>query len=135
MLMACAPKPGDPRKHHTIAPEFVPYYQMYEDWYNVVIYDIPINFDNISEEYAGICQQWSNGYAEILISSPYWQYASEREKISLVFHELGHCHQHRAHTNTYLGDSCPVSLMDPYTVSQWCLDEHWDYYIDELRPD
>jgi hypothetical protein len=132
--MACAPKQGDPRKFHTIDPELVPYYAMYEDWYNVTIYDIPINFDILTNNQVGVCQTWSNGYREIRIEKAYWEAATEKEKIELVFHELGHCQQGRGHTSTYLTDGCPVSLMDPYTLDLWCLDTHWDYYIEELRP-
>jgi hypothetical protein len=94
---------------------------------------------------------------KVTIDTKYWKGLSEIRKKALVFHELGHCTLFRGHTSTkwddgsieykiekflfwigffedkgYLDDNCPASLMHPYTLSDHCLKNHWDYYIEEL---
>lgn len=61
-------------------------------------YDIPIAFTHIEGQTIGICTRWSNGYRQIEIDKEYWDSASERYRLSLISHELGHCDLLREHS-------------------------------------
>lgn len=93
---------------------------------------------------------------EIEIDRGFWSYATDLEKEELMFHEFGHCYLFRPHTEVspkkgfvgfmerllfklgildkkgYLKDGCPASYMHPYTLSDKCIKDHYEYYIDEL---
>lgn len=98
----------------------------------------------------------------IWISKEWWNraYTSEYDKMSVIFHELGHCVLYRYHTiepeesingdsfykwierimfklglytpKGYLKDGCPASIMHPYHFGELCLIAHYDYYMNEL---
>lgn len=95
-LVGCASN-LDPSK--TIDPRTVshdPTFNSYVETYIAqkgasLYYDIPIAFTNIEGQTIGICTRWSNGYRQIEIDKEYWDSASERYRLSLIAHELGHC--------------------------------------------
>jgi hypothetical protein len=94
---------------------------------------------------------------EVDISKEWWENTlSQPKRIELVFHELGHCILNRGHTQKPIGDDwldfferlgfkigmfeekdtlpdkCPASFMHPYTLSEQCINKHFNYYINEL---
>ena len=152
------------RAHKGIDPEFKPYIEEFiyiskgkvkkEDFKNLTI-----GFHNYkpNDSTAGTC--WEYGIlTEIDISEKWWkENPSIFQRQELVFHELGHCILHRAHTSPpeyssgfvswfekilfklkiltkkgYLSDGCPSSIMHPYTLSESCINKNYYYYIDEL---
>jgi hypothetical protein len=80
----------------------------------------------------GKCTRWSIGERQIEIDQAYWQdpTTTENEKISLIFHELGHCDLNRNHDESLRQDGYPKSLMCPYNLSFF--DEESEYYYAEL---
>ena len=95
---------------------------------------------------------------EIDISKKWWENnKSPLMRFELVLHEIGHCVLHRSHTERNytsngitkwfedmlfslnvikekdrLYDSCPASIMHPYTINEHCFKKHYLYYTEEL---
>jgi hypothetical protein len=132
LLTGCGIK--DPRTIRGIAPEIQPYVDLYlEVKGSPMNYDIPIQFDDFSSStQIGLCRSWTHGYRQITIDKEYWDntYVTEEMKISLIFHELGHCDLNRQHDETLRSDGWPTSLMYPYNFGYMLQDEQ--YYFDEL---
>jgi len=138
LLTGCA-KVKDPRTIHGIAPEIQPYVDLYlqaKCMYThncFMYYDIPIQFADFSNKSdIGICTWWSSGYRQITIDRVYWDnpYVTEDLKISLIFHELGHCDLNRQHNSALRSNGQPISFMYPYNVGYLLQDE--TYYFNEL---
>ena len=117
---------------------------------------------NMDEEYGketptvGYCAYKLFGFKNLIkIDIKYWKKASEIRRRNLIHHELGHCLMHLGHSapdgtwldwirrkfiewgiikksRIYLEDACPISLMHPYLVGEWCTAKHNKYYIKEL---
>lgn len=130
---------------------------------NVQFTDIvDIGFTKIdSNTIIGICSI-SNGIRKIYLDSQYWAEASWQSKVTLLFHELGHCYCGRPHDfgdgkmypdNTliailqeymarelytplrpkgYMDDGCPESIMHPTILTNTCFSEHYKYYTKEM---
>ncbi len=71
----------------------------------------------------------------ITVDPTYWfsAYTTERDKVSLIRHELGHCICKLSHNKAVMPDRCPASLMTPTTLSRECLIRHWENYTEELK--
>jgi hypothetical protein len=80
----------------------------------------------------GICYYSSRGKPVILIDKQDFYSLNEEVKNTLILHELGHCALGRGHTNRFLSDNCPISLMNPIVVNKNCWNTHKEYYINEL---
>lgn len=91
----------------------------------------------------------------IEIDPMYWKTAGEYEKWNLIFHEMGHCVCNLQHPDIkeesgfigwlndvgittvrkqehYLRDGCPATIMHPLNLSNECVADHQQYYIQEL---
>ena len=106
--------PKDPRTIHGVNPVFQPYLELYlQAKGRPLNYDIPIQFGKMpDDDTAAICTYWHNPeYRQITIDEEYWNnYTNEKEKIGLIFHELGHCDLNRDHDNRLI-NHIPRSLM------------------------
>jgi hypothetical protein len=114
--------------------------------------------DSWDTSYIGFCNPvLLDGTAEIDLDRQYFEKSSEIERQFTVFHELAHCVCFAHHTSPTNGDgfgdrlealmfklglyeetarlpdSCPKSLMHPYALSQYCMTQHIDYYMAELK--
>jgi hypothetical protein len=134
---------SDPRDIHGIDPAFAPYVKQFEDILGRSIGDIPIQFGPQNGDVIGVCVVWNSAWREIKIDPNYWKDGAydNDERMSLIFHELGHCVLNRGHLSsmwTYTNNqgpwSVPVSFMNPYVFfSDYppYLDLK-SYYINEL---
>lgn len=102
----------------------------------------------------GTCNYQSN---EIDINRRWWQgFHTPYERVQLLYHEFGHCLLKRGHSTPprvndffswveglafklnifkdkgYLKDGCPASFMHPYTLDDYCIYKHYNYYMSEL---
>jgi len=71
----------------------------------------------------------------VILDKKFWRTASPVQREELVFHELGHCilgRDHEEATQNLLGYTQPVSLMNPYILSEPDYLHMRDYYIAEL---
>lgn len=84
------------------------------------------------EQIVGYCQLSPGLVPTVVISTEYFNEIADAQREELIFHELGHCVLDRGHTATALGDGCPSSIMDPYTLDPYCYSEHYEYYKEEL---
>lgn len=102
LLSACGQQlqSADPRTVVGVDEEFIHYVDYYKSLKpsGKLDYDIPIAFVKLEGNVVGLCTRWSNGYRQIQIDPDYWAIAPERFKVSLIFHELGHCDLNRDHS-------------------------------------
>lgn len=120
---------------------------------------VNVGFKHIDNGNAiGVCYYFKN--REIDIDIDYWNKNSDTQRKILLFHELTHCHCGRGHDwgkdknypETYIEkkvqflrtvffgtrkagyfqDDCPMSLMHPSIVSDFCYYEHGERYLEEL---
>lgn len=98
--------------------------------------DIPINFHTPSEdEYQGVCYLYSDDSREIIVRRAWWDMATEDDRRSLIFHELGHCKLDRDHDNSTEvigGANVKLSMMNAYIVTGKDYTDHQDAYHYEL---
>lgn len=125
------------------------------------IKDLSIEIVPLESSIAGICYTRPLSKL-IKINQEVWAELSIIEKKGLIFHELGHCVLKRMHseptdtegldagTKLYkkfekwafdsgfvkriprLKDGCPGSMMHPSIFSERCLEDNYQYYIEEL---
>lgn len=156
-------------------PKFTPQYQgvdplaqPYVDEFMSLAADKKITFKNKvtigfkklnQRNEVGLCT-YGAGWREIDIDEAYWEYSSETDRLTLIFHELTHCYCGRNHdyapdkpypateearivqAETWqenggekpgrLEDGCPSSIMYPIVVSESCVQAHYDHYIEEM---
>lgn len=112
---------NDPRDIHGINPVFIPYVQQFEAILGHSIGDIPIQFAAESGNTIGVCNWWYGGYRQIKIDPDYWNASpsnggpiDDDEKLSLIFHELGHCVLNRGHLDTSFIDSNGYQVMNSW---------------------
>lgn len=106
----------------------------------------------------GVCN-YGFGFNEIDLDTNYWSRSTNLSRMSLVYHELGHCYCDRDHDfggkkypttdieqtreifeiviqkkqlPGYYDDLCPKSLMYPTSISDECVKTHYNEYVDEV---
>lgn len=111
---------------------FVDYIQYVEDTTGQEV-TVSIRFADLKDRIAGACYRYIGNRRKVLIDQPVWNYLTELERQSLIFHEIGHCVFNKHHNfNYFQNDYCPVSFMAPSIPSHACLEKHWDEYIQEF---
>lgn len=117
------------------------YIQRFEQYCNCKI-NMRIKITPISQtekdyKTVGVCYgfKMSKLFRSIEIDEGYWNSASDCERESTIFHELGHCYLDLDHDSSVIqGDyylfARPKSLMHPYTFPQYCANK--EEYIKEL---
>lgn len=119
-----------PLPFYTINPEFQPYYDYFKEVYSVKI-TTPIEFANLPNNWVGLCHRTGSGnYIEI--DKKAWPNFSKKERISLIFHEIGHCRFKLKHRDKLLPDYCSSSIMSTHMNSEYCMNKHYDHYLEEL---
>lgn len=133
---------SDPRDISGIDPVFLPYVHLFESYLGRSIGDIPIQFVSLENTTVGVCAMWNYQWREIKIDPNFWAHAyDDDERMSVIFHELGHCVLNRGHlntawtyTNSYGPWFVPISFMNQYAFFN-----HYppypdlkSYYINEL---
>ena len=58
---------------------------------------------------------------------------TERRRVALIHHELGHCYCYEGHNDSVREDGCPVSIMNSMLPGYMCLRKHWESYKRELK--
>ena len=137
MMSACGKRISEPTQQPEaiiVDPTFIPYVDMYLKIKGSPLqYNIPIKFTaDIEGTVIGTCTRWSDGRREIVIDQAYWysSYTTENQRISLIFHELGHCDLDRGHIETKRSNGWPTSLMYPMNYGFNTPDAN--YYFTEL---
>lgn len=127
-----------------------------------ILENTTIRINNIKQEKEknrtlGECSYMLSSFPEIDIDQYYWNNSTPLSKQFTVYHELGHCVCNLFHTEEireksildwfenillklkivkrkgYLEDGCPASIMHPYEFSEWCMSEHYSFYIEQLQ--
>lgn len=101
---------------------------------DLAIADLVIEFGTPAAPTAdATCYQGGNTVPRIVIDQKKWDAMPEAKRTALLFHEMGHCVLDRPHLDgAKSGSSCPVSVMNSYTLSATCYSSNEDYYLSEL---
>lgn len=105
---------------------------------------------------------YGKGFREIDLDKKNWKYSSDLGRKALIFHELTHAYCFRGHTYGngedypvleldgildfirsymdgptkpkpgYMLDYCPMSIMRPIVVSDYCMKKHYEEYKKEM---
>ena len=117
-------------------PILMEYVRHFEEQFQMTLHGVSINFDNLTSydgndnlNTIGICTPTGNMY----IDKKFFENASERERLSVIYHEIGHCIFYWEHDDRMMNDYCPASIMTPVIPINYCLDFHWENYIEEYR--
>ena len=108
--------------------------------------DVPIGFAEFEDSKAGICYLYKNGEpAYIKINREIWDTLTKAVKLTLIYHELGHCHLGLDHIEDYdvIDDTeyvssslIKLSIMHPSIMSPFqaaYTKYHWEDYIAALK--
>jgi len=71
----------------------------------------------------------------VRISPEFWYDADEDSRLSVVYHELGHCVLDRAHNDDMIDNETPASIMNTFLgdyPAYYFSPENKDYYMREL---
>lgn len=133
LITAC----GVPRSYESHS-DFNKYKEKFEQETGVAV-SVPIIYDEtLSNEYAAVCEIFSDGYKLIRINELYWSYYGESGREELVYHELGHCVLDRDHTEELTIPpayryAIPNSIMYPYAFgNSFYYLAFRDHYVEEL---
>ena len=136
-------KSGTSRLFSSTDSSFTPYIAQFEAYAksvtgnsNFSVGDVLVNFgDPEVNTFQGVCYIYSNDLREIIIRRQWWDSASDSDKESLLFHELGHCRLDRDHddeVNIIGGKSVKMSMMNSIIVLGNDYSNHRPGYLDEL---
>jgi hypothetical protein len=105
---------------------------------------------------------YGKGFREIDIDRKNWEYSSDLSRKALLWHEATHAYCYRGHTYGngqdypvlelddifdfikhylktpskpkpgYMSDYCPMSIMRPVVVSDFCMKKHYEEYKKEM---
>jgi len=63
---------------------------------------------------------------EVRFLTPYWDYASATTRLTLVYHELGHCALGLDHTDS------EADIMNTYILSEPTAEKKWDELVNKM---
>lgn len=127
LLAACGPKP-----FASVDGDLQPYFNSFRDISGGRdISDVEGKFYYEESKILGTCSSTMD-HKVISINMKYWPNLGEKSRLSLIYHEFGHCTLGRDHRDDMLSDGCPLSMMNTYAPAAICLDRHWDDYTREL---
>lgn len=117
---------------------------------------VSIGFKDIKDkDIVGMCYYGSK-WREIDLDTKFWENSNSITRLTLLFHELGHCYCNRDHdyrdgkkykeantikedlrlgksdNNGFYDDHCPLSMMYPIVLENFCILSHYDDYMKEL---
>lgn len=126
ILSACSV--FESNKFKSVDFAFIPFLEAYR--IDKVLYtgidtirDIEIRFQTISQlGKSGRCWSFGDGTHKIEIDPQYWFEGSDNDRLSLLYHELGHCDLDYQHSDT-------TSIMNSYGLNGSYLYIAKDYYL------
>lgn len=117
-------------------------------------HDVTIGFKKINDGATVGLTHYGNGWREIDVDSLYWDNISEMHRWALISHELSHAYCNRNHDwgkgipypeyETWKkgkepkegrykdGTNCPLSIMYPVVLDDFCMLMHYSDYMIEL---
>lgn len=95
---------------------------------------VPISFTEYSpDQVLGTCYN-RIFKKDVTINKYTWRNLLSIQQEFLIYHELVHCQcGHMMHIDGYLDSGCPTSMMYPYMITPWCLANHYDHYVNEMK--
>ena len=97
------------------------------------IEDLTIEFGTPASASADATCFQGTGVPRIVVDKAKWDAMPEGKRTALLFHEMGHCVLEREHKpGNGRANACPDSVMNPYTLSDFCFSKLRDEYLVEL---
>lgn len=97
----------------------------------------PIVFEDKTNNIAGTCTSWSDGYSEIQIDRTYWNKINDMLRLELLAHEIGHCDYGLMHNDNLKPNGCPVSVMYSTNFNEIngvnCFENDFNYYMEQFE--
>lgn len=117
------------KKFDSIHKDFNPYVNEFSELTNRSQGNLTVGFSELEDSTIGICQLL---ITEIIIDPIYWASASRLQRKALIYHESCHCLSLEYHSdpNITLVDGCPLSIMNPSSLSNYCLSRHFTWYFE-----
>lgn len=89
------------------------------------------------KEVVGFCAKEYSPFGDItrrliVIDKTHWKRLSYKVRQLLLYHELAHCLLNKKHDERFRLDGCPLSIMYPTILSEYCAEEHYADYLLEL---
>jgi hypothetical protein len=119
-------------------------------------HEVTVGFKNINDGATVGLTHYGNGWREIDIDAQYYKHITELSREALLFHELTHSYCERGHTYEHGkawpeyddwhgkdpkegrykdGTDCPLSLMFPVVLDDFCMLTHYTNYVTEMFQD
>lgn len=70
---------------------------------------------------------------QISINPEWWKDKTDKQRIAILIHEIGHCKYNSLHDDDKFQLGCPKTLMNTFTISNSCLEMFWGYYMWEIE--
>jgi len=119
-----------------------PYFDSYKEFFQnesglygetvISIWQIPIQFNTEESNTLGACYYYPDSHREITINTVHWFSITEIQRLSLLFHELGHCALDLNGHNDEVVEGLPVTIMSTYQSSSDLFIDYYDEYMMEL---
>ena len=121
LLTSCAPGKTD--------PELKPFVEKWEETCGEKVNMDVAMVDDMDGTAVGKCIKFfASGRIEI--SREMFERSSRYFIQGVVIHELAHCMRGRRHENRgEFIDGCPKTVVDPLTLSDYCMARHYDFYM------
>lgn len=116
----------------SVDASMAPYFEMFENNIGVSTKDISGHFVLLTSPEVGQCEK-IDGNKDVQIDINYWNRATDDQRETLIFHELGHCAMNLKHEGALGSSGCPISLMFPLTINPLCFDLFRIKYYEELE--
>src|SRR5690606_15452500 len=80
----------------------------------------------------GQCQKGFTN--EIIFNNVWWKkYATHRDKMLTMAHEIYHCVCELEHYDEVREDGCPVNYMHSSSATPWCVSQYYDEYYKQIQ--
>jgi hypothetical protein len=115
-----------------VNPKFRPYVEMFEEEFDTDVSDINVQFGQPANGWAAECRNiWTR--PTITVDREMFERHNGFGRMSIIFHELGHCKFGLSHAAETFDDGSPVSVMNDPAPSDDVMKKDHDYYVDEMH--
>jgi len=92
---------------------------------------VQINFADLKYPVIGTCYDRAIKYIEI--DKAAFDYFTEKKRLLIIAHELGHCACGLDHINGYGTNGCPAHFMHEAAGDYSCIRRNWNRYVKQMK--
>lgn len=122
----------------SVANELKPYFQAFsrDILKGEKVTGIGAKFGAIKRPAVAMCYVYTDGTRVIEIDQEYWNLATKIQRVTMMYHELGHCFLDLDHNDTLIDlwpyEQVPESIMFPSLLPDILLQQFKEHYFQEL---